>query len=707
MKRLRDTHESTESTVVSVNKKQKVKKEFRDNSAEVSKIPPINRCLDELARLFQMTSQGCAAVSLINQTIIIADNEIHAGSDLEGQGKRGVSSKVQLIRTVMKYFSDFANSHNLSKSREEVFKELCTARLKGEEKGYIKLDDIIIEKISVNVLNTYKIKNAESWHVRYAKEIDAYEPHQRPFVSLAHEMAGLVARDFLKIENLIKSNINDDAANDLVTAFKGQENEKIHIDQAGGIHEKDRGSVQYGDEAGYIILNIDTAGVHAEAKIIEYLIFTDVIQNLEEGEKVYVGISKLCCRGCNEFVKAVNKVFGSEVEIIQIRGTHELQPAWIPPIICNGDAERVIGYYWSDKLKKYEVARSQSQEGLIKYTYLVSLENISNLNKLTPQLKKATTIEKTHQTIYSSNSPSTQSHDAAEENFVLKSLTIDQLLDELRERYNNEQVDALVIQLRKELKNLEDMGPKEDAKSRYTEEVFSQDVLLSPHKPNHVDHNTRWYDSLAIKDCLIKKGISAEHILDPVKNNEELDQRLAPIKESNAFYIIPLNVNALDGSFVDTNHWVGLYITTGDAGAIESIKYINPIGQKINNSLSKFIKEKTTIAPEDVTEGIMVQFAYTEDSGIEMTGNDYDCGPILVQLLSEIKEYGFIQTKPKSLEESIAFGQKCRTEQLEQNKLSNDICSDTILTADTDVMSSDEFPEIDLIGEGYSSSDVV
>jgi tetratricopeptide (TPR) repeat protein len=171
-----------------------------------------------------------------------------------------------------------------------------------------------------------------------------------------------------------------------------------------------------------------------------------------------------------------------------------------------------------------------------------------------------------------------------------------------------------------------------------------------------------WYDYLAIKDSLIKKGIDAKHILNTVKNNDELAVELDKIKEANSFYIIPLNVNALDGGFGTTSHWVGLHICTNAEAQIIAVKYLNPIGQKINKLLSGIISQKTGIVPKDITFGEGPQFAY-EELEIELKGNINDCGPMLVQLFYELVNNGEILTKLLNEEESLAFGQKCRKEQ--------------------------------------------
>ena len=77
-----------------------------------------------------------------------------------------------------------------------------------------------------------------------------------------------------------------------------------------------------------------------------------------------------------------------------------------------------------------------------------------------------------------------------------------------------------------------------------------------------------------------------------VKTDNELCERLREINKPKHTYIIPLNVNGIDGSFTATNHWVGLHICTDENAIIIAIKYLNPIGrvcQKVCVSVNKQI----------------------------------------------------------------------------------------------------------------------
>jgi hypothetical protein len=104
-------------------------------------------------------------------------------------------------------------------------------------------------------------------------------------------------------------------------------------------------------------------------------------------------------------------------------------------------------------------------------------------------------------------------------------------------------------------------------------------------------------------------------------------------------------------------------VTTDETARIASLKYINPIGQRINEQLELKLLALTGVNTKDLTEGKGVQFAYIKESEFELEGNYNDCGPMLVELFHELSTCGEILTCSLNAQESIEFGQKCRKEQ--------------------------------------------
>lgn len=171
--------------------------------------------------------------------------------------------------------------------------------------------------------------------------------------------------------------------------------------------------------------------------------------------------------------------------------------------------------------------------------------------------------------------------------------------------------------------------------------------------------DTTWYDYLSIKDSLVKAGVSSI-FLEAATTNKELKASLRKVGEENANYIIPLNVSAINGSFAEANHWVGLYITTTTDRGITTVQFVNPMGLAINSDLKCYIQKQTGITPSDETKGIGVQFTYLAEEGRILKGNCNDCGPMLVMLMSQLAASGAITARSLNEDESIELGQELR-----------------------------------------------
>lgn len=59
----------------------------------------------------------------------------------------------------------------------------------------------------------------------------------------------------------------------------------------------------------------NTNFVHCELNIINY-----ILHSSEEGFLNYIGLSKLCCRGCSQYIQAVEYILGKR---FKVRGTHQ------------------------------------------------------------------------------------------------------------------------------------------------------------------------------------------------------------------------------------------------------------------------------------------------------------------------------------------------------------------------------------------------
>jgi hypothetical protein len=329
--------------------------------------------LNRISRLFEKSTQGCAAVCFVNNEILITDNEIH-------QGSTGLSEKYKLIKNTMGYFFEVAKIEKvegLTDLRKETFKRICLLRIKGEASGSINLDHKVIENMAEKILeeydrlkkrypkkNTLEIINEVITNCIFANQIQKTSEltTETSLENLSEEglkfslenlsqayfvfcQAALLARDFLNIEKFLIDSKNE---NSLKQAFAC-------------------GAAQDGNEeaknGGYRILAIDADGVHAEMKMVEYLLSEGILK--EGGEGVYIGISKLCCYDCALVLMAVNDVVKDkeESEIVSYRGYHaDLIKGWPQPNLLSEEisefpSEELVGQIrerYKALLKKYE-----------------------------------------------------------------------------------------------------------------------------------------------------------------------------------------------------------------------------------------------------------------------------------------------------------------------------------------------------------------
>jgi hypothetical protein len=303
-----------------------------------------NNYLHSLTRLFESNSKSCTAACLINDVIVLADNNIHGGTSN--------STKVDLINKTMKYFAQIKNVQEQNqvtnelneKNRVKILTNLCKQRITGEELGYIKLEDKVIKEIIHDVC--FKEDWAKKWHTKNGKKSE-YNPAQRPNIASALELASSIRDDFIRIEALLtQQEINPDLT-DLISAFRGEERQQVLMHSSGAIltEWKNKGYVQnpyQENRPGYVIVKFDRKEVHAETRLLEYLMITGVIDNIEKDQGIYIAISKLCCAGCDHFLKTVAKTYEIKIDY---KGTHGRQPDWEQPIILYNEHERVTHSY--------------------------------------------------------------------------------------------------------------------------------------------------------------------------------------------------------------------------------------------------------------------------------------------------------------------------------------------------------------------------
>ena len=124
----------------------------------------------------------------------------------------------------------------------------------------------------------------------------------------------------------------------------------------------------------------------------------------------------------------------------------------------------------------------------------------------------------------------------------------------------------------------------------------------------HYNDNV-WYDAERLITLVRQYSAKPLNVTEPVSTPEGLNIQLTSVIDGQqGSYFIPLNINALDKSFSNNNHWAGLYISKSKSGP--EIKYLDTMGHHINEGVNQIIKTIGNISYniENVLLGRSIQF---------------------------------------------------------------------------------------------------
>lgn len=288
--------------------------------------PTEESVLANLARLLEGNSSGCTAISVYNDKLFVSDNGIH----LTKKFTIGETRKVALIRRVLAYFSRMAGANELDeKERKKVFQEICSTRIKGEGKGELRLNHRIIKKMAFKVLTEKK------WRNNYAELMNEHSRERKPAVAKAYELIDSLARDFKRVERFLQNNRDSSFGRALAAGEKepvtSLQHEQISYSNYNLMHDK--------NNPGYAILALGF-DVHAELQMVDFLIFTRVLQTLTN--RIQLGTSKLCCHDCEQIINLCNQLQTNLKKALVTRGSHELKFSCGIPIFCKDVQEEKV-----------------------------------------------------------------------------------------------------------------------------------------------------------------------------------------------------------------------------------------------------------------------------------------------------------------------------------------------------------------------------
>lgn len=243
------------------------------------------RRLDSLAQLLAARSE-CVAVCIVNQELYIAANEFFIGSKTDNKGNANYAA----IEEIMKYFQTLVRSKNQDNElRKNIFQTICSsARFKEASPG-----DAFVKKIADDVLEGKDLTISDI-HNKYGKNSSIAAKMYGEFVKLR--------KSFLKLE---ESCISPDPELKPLQASLSKDFK--------------------------ILKEENSTGVHAEVQILATVINLIEHKNYctddpKKGEKIYIGISRLCCLHCRCMLETANEEL-KERHIstnFSFRGKHDL-----------------------------------------------------------------------------------------------------------------------------------------------------------------------------------------------------------------------------------------------------------------------------------------------------------------------------------------------------------------------------------------------
>ena len=203
----------------------------------------------------------------------------------------------------------------------------------------------------------------------------------------------------------------------------------------------------------------------------------------------------------------------------------------------------------------------------------------------------------------------------------------------------------------------------------------------SEHKKDiHKENISEWYAHDTISGLLqrylpeIKDNIYS-HIESADRLNEALEDYARSKRVTPAVFV--LNIHAEKKDFSSNNHWVGIIIKTVEEGISEKeykVFYFDPMGSPVNSDLKNFIlnhdklKAQGDITLEEPFKDYSLQVGKFK-SAQEVSwwsGNQNDCGPLLVYLLTAYLKDRFpealdsLAQKSLGLEQSLELGTRFR-----------------------------------------------
>lgn len=300
---------------------QKEKESASSSTTSVQQIDPQaeeaqRSALNKLSRLFEGPEAGCGAVSLVNNKLLVTHNDLIT---LSSTGGESAAKNVKHLHKIIDYFAQAVKSGKLSKDKAAyaIFNEICLITISTNN------EKINLTDAQLNSLIRQAWDNFEKWQSMTTKEERGLfkEPNSERSDRLHAQIGyarGIITDAYKDFTNLQKFLINNPDS-ELFAALKGEKHVVCSPVANGpntkGVIRKDTISyddykIMHDNKPGYIVLSAggklnqkDNSVEHAELKIADYLLLTDVLK--PNGKPIFIAISKKCCADCSPVMESI------------------------------------------------------------------------------------------------------------------------------------------------------------------------------------------------------------------------------------------------------------------------------------------------------------------------------------------------------------------------------------------------------------------
>lgn len=301
---------------------------------------------DSFAKLLAGHSE-CVAVTIIGEKIYITANELHPAH----KGEQGGNKTYITIVAVMKYFQEIAKGIKRSAEEREVIfcKHICTT---GRFKEAAKPD--LAKSIAKEVM-TFKDPTISEIIKKYSSDFD--------MASRMYSEFSVLYEDFLKLEEGLIS--DEPQYKELKKTFE-----------------------QLSESS---ILSKEEKGTHAEMQMLAEIIESGQLKKMKPDQRVYIGISKLCCLGCRCMLEAANDAIKESKFLTRGRHDIDFPDNWKPPKKLKMGFDAFLENEMQTKLRSAQSKQSIMEEQKKDIAFIIGFkghEAISSCRKVKEEAKK-------------------------------------------------------------------------------------------------------------------------------------------------------------------------------------------------------------------------------------------------------------------------------------------------------------------------------